>query len=587
MTPRVGSQQDGAQAAGAAPVTAFVSWAHDDETWEQTIADFVLKLRELGIDADADLFHLHDNDVNWAQYGPQAIEDHEFVLLATSLKYKARWEGRGDSRTGAGAVREANVLKSIFDDDRRDFQRKVKVVVLPGATSDDIPRELSSVCPHFDVQTFDLRGLENLMRTLIGRPKWRKIEVGAVPLLPPALLRGADDHGQESAGQQRGLLERLGNVERRLDAIAPDDTVGRENLESQQSTIGVALRAVQQRVEGQPRDENDLSPGTVLLDRYRIERVIAHGGQGVVYAATQMELERIVAIKLVSAELASEQSFSKRFKQEARLAANIDHDNILPVYDSGELPDGSLFLAMKFVDGPDLSTRLRRDGALVPREALPILWQIAAAIDAAHANGLIHRDVKPANVLLEPRSSGTHAYLTDFGLARTVMNPLPLTKYHYTVGTAPYMAPEQIRGGDIDGRVDVYAFGCTLYESLAGKPPYGREAQHLTARIPLPSDSLPDVPPTFDAAVQRAMAKDRAHRADSAREVMELLTAPSVPQPVANPPRAPASGPAAELSSDHVRAERSGPMPMAARIAVHAGFYATVLIIAYLVGRSL
>jgi SEFIR domain/Sigma-70, region 4 len=165
--------------------TALVSWAHSDSEWQATVVEFTYKLRELGIAADADLFHLHDRAVVWTTYGPRAIEESEFVLILASPAYKARWEGTNPPGTGAGAAREANTLKAGFDDDQGAFHRKVKVVVLPGATTADIPTELRAAAQRFEIASINEAGLEDLLRTLTNQPAFVPPAVGRVPLLPP------------------------------------------------------------------------------------------------------------------------------------------------------------------------------------------------------------------------------------------------------------------------------------------------------------------------------------------------------------------------------------------------------------------
>jgi hypothetical protein len=169
---------------GEAPV-AFVSWAHGEPGWQTTVVEFTFKLRELGIDADIDVTHLHDPAVNWTTLGPRAIEESEFVLIPVSSGYKERWEGDAAPGTGAGAAREANTLKALFDKDQKAFQRKVKIVILPGASLDDIPTELRAIAQRFDVPTIDQDGLEDLLRTLTKQPEFVAPPVGRVPLLPP------------------------------------------------------------------------------------------------------------------------------------------------------------------------------------------------------------------------------------------------------------------------------------------------------------------------------------------------------------------------------------------------------------------
>src|SRR5436190_8259775 len=195
---------------------------------------------------------------------------------------------------------------------------------------------------------------------------------------------------------------------------------------------------------------------------------------GVVYRATHVHLGRTVALKLLNPELAASEEFRERFIREARAAAALEHPNIVPVYDAGEV-DGRLYLAMKFVEGSDLAQLLEQETKLTPDRAMPLLEQLADALDAANDHGLIHRDVKPANALLE----GERLYLTDFGLTRRVDSSRPLTGAGRAVGTAAYLAPEQVRGEPLDRRVDVYALGCVVYQCLAGRPPYMRATDML------------------------------------------------------------------------------------------------------------
>jgi hypothetical protein len=216
-----------------------VSWAHDDKAWERTITDFVLTLRRYGIDVDVDLFHVDEPDVNWAIYGPRAIDKSDFVLIAASSLYKARWEETSDPTAGAGAMREANVLKGLFNADRREFQRKVKVVVLPGSGVDDIPQELRAACRQFDVGSIDLAGLESLLRTLTGQPTLEINRVGSVPIFPAS----ADPNAQAGTPQEQelGLRQRLSEVKERQRTASSRTTPSTETLQTQQSTLQAAL----------------------------------------------------------------------------------------------------------------------------------------------------------------------------------------------------------------------------------------------------------------------------------------------------------------------------------------------------------
>jgi serine/threonine-protein kinase len=267
-----------------------------------------------------------------------------------------------------------------------------------------------------------------------------------------------------------------------------------------------------------------LAPGTEFAG-HRIEALLGQGGMGLVYRATQLALERPVALKLIVPEYASDVLFRERFKREARLAARIDHPNALPVFEAGEA-EGMLFLTMRYVDGTDLEAMIAGEGALSPELAAAIIGQVGAALDAAHAVGLVHRDVKPANVLVERGPGGeAHAWLMDFGLTKQVGSASGLTKTSMWVGTVDYAAPEQIQSMTVDARADVYALGCVLFQALTGQVPFPREREvskimaHATEQPPSVTDVLPAAPAAFDEIIQRAMAKDPAERQQSAGEL--------------------------------------------------------------------
>src|SRR4051794_11085409 len=198
---------------------------------------------------------------------------------------------------------------------------------------------------------------------------------------------------------------------------------------------------------------DELDPGA-LFGGYRIEGIAGHGGMGVVYRATQLGLGRTVALKLIAPDVAHDPRFRERFKRESRLAASIDHPNVIPVYEAGEA-DGSLFLSMRWVEGADLLTLIKRGGGVEPEQAARITSQVAAALDAAHGHGLVHRDVKPANVLVVA-GGADHAYLTDFGLVKRTKTSSDVTQSGEFVGTLDYVAPEQIEG-KADASSDVYS----------------------------------------------------------------------------------------------------------------------------------
>ena len=249
------------------------------------------------------------------------------------------------------------------------------------------------------------------------------------------------------------------------------------------------------------------------LAGYRLEELLGRGGMGVVYRAYDLALDRDVALKLLAPHLADDVSFRERFLRESRLAASLEHPNVVPIHDAGEI-DGQLYIAMRLVDGTDLK-QLLREGPLEPARAIHILEQVAGALDAAHARGLVHRDVKPSNVLLD---QAEHAYLADFGLSRYLGEAGAALGAENSLGTIDYVAPEQIRGEGIDGRADVYALGCLLYECLAGKPPFRRASDAATLFAHL-EDEPPSLP-TLDRVLPRALAKEPSGRYQTCAELV-------------------------------------------------------------------
>ena len=292
----------------------------------------------------------------------------------------------------------------------------------------------------------------------------------------------------------------------------------------------------------------DLAVGSMFAG-YRIESVAGRGGMGIVYRATDVALERLVALKFIAPELASTSGFRERFTQESRIAASLDHPNVIPIFHSGE-HDGVLFLVMRYVEGEDLRSELQQEGGLEPERAARIVAQVASALDAAHASGLVHRDVKPANVLL---AANDHVYLTDFGLTKRMVTDPDQTKTGELVGTLNYLAPEQVRGGKVEPRTDVYALGCVLFHTLTGRVPFpveGNEAKlwaHVSEAPPAAS-SVAGVPQAFDAVISRAMEKRASDRFDTAGELGRVALEAVAPT---NAPRArqPAAAPGSSQSS--------------------------------------
>jgi YVTN family beta-propeller protein len=257
---------------------------------------------------------------------------------------------------------------------------------------------------------------------------------------------------------------------------------------------------------------------------YEVVELLGRGGMGEVYLAFDPRLERRVALKVLAPQLAEDEAFRERLLRESRLAAALDHPNVVPVYDAGEA-DGTLFIAMRYVDGTDLRRLLLDEGALPPERAIAIGAQLAGALDAAHARGLVHRDVKPSNVLVDHGEGREHCYLADFGLSQSVANR-PTTDGEL-LGTVDYVAPEQIRGDAVDGRADEYAFGCLLYEALTGERPFAGSSDiatiyaHLEEAPSPASVRRPELPEAVDAVLARAMSKDPEERYESCGALVE------------------------------------------------------------------
>jgi serine/threonine protein kinase len=314
-----------------------------------------------------------------------------------------------------------------------------------------------------------------------------------------------------------------------------------------------------------------LPPGAEI-SRYRVENLVARGGMGLVYRARDRRLDRPVALKVLSPEYTDHPQFRERFVRESRLAAAVDHPHVIPIYEADEW-NGMLYIAMRFVEGADLHGVLA-GGPLDIATTLRILGQAAAALDVAHRAGLVHRDVKPGNLMMSGAGPGfvsedVHVYLTDFGLTRKVASISGLTTQGQFLGTLNYVAPEQIRGEDVDRRADVYALACVAFEMLSGQPPFVREDDaavlwaQMYAAPPALADIRADVPDAMEAVLQRAMAKHRDERPVTCGEFVAALRAttalpPGGPRPVAQPiPRsapgdsgAPASLPPVEPSPE-------------------------------------
>ena len=260
--------------------------------------------------------------------------------------------------------------------------------------------------------------------------------------------------------------------------------------------------------------------GQVFSNRYRIEREIAHGGMAEVYLARDQSLDRLVALKALFPEYAREPSFVERFRREAQAAANLNHPNIVAIYDWGQ-EDGTYFIVMEYVEGRSLRDLIRSEGPLDPGQAADITAEIASALAFAHRSGVVHRDVKPGNVLLT--QSGT-VKVTDFGIARAGTSD-GLTQTGSVMGTATYFSPEQAQGLAVDGRSDVYSVGVVLYELVCGVAPFVGDSpvsvayKHVREEPIPPSRRNPDVPPALEQIIMSALAKDPDHRYQSADDL--------------------------------------------------------------------
>jgi serine/threonine protein kinase/subtilisin-like proprotein convertase family protein len=302
-----------------------------------------------------------------------------------------------------------------------------------------------------------------------------------------------------------------------------------------------------------------IGPGTTF-GTYRIESALGRGGMSVVYLAEDPRLARRVAIKVLAPELADDETFRNRFIRESQLAAGLDHPNIVPVYEAGEV-EGRLFIAMRYVQGVDLRTMIARDGRLTPDRTARLVRPVAGALDAAHRRGLVHRDVKPANILVALDQDEEHPYLSDFGLTKHTSSKSGLTKTGTFMGTVDYVAPEQIQGAVVDGRTDEYSLACVVYQCLTGAVPFDKETEvatlfaHLQDPLPKVSDVRSDIAEDLDEVVARGMAKDREERYPTCTAMMDAFVeaeglrvtrepVPFDPTVVAAPPQQqPDSGP--------------------------------------------
>ncbi len=300
----------------------------------------------------------------------------------------------------------------------------------------------------------------------------------------------------------------------------------------------------------------------------RLDAVLGRGGMGIVYLAHQLTLERKVALKLISGEFAQDFAFRERFQRESRVAASIEHPNVVTVHEAGE-DAGLLYLIMRYVPGTDLRAMILEDGRLHPERAAGVMQQVGGALDAAHGLGLVHRDVKPANILIGAGAGEDRCYLADFGLTKLAAATGGLTNTGQWVGTLDYVAPEQIQGARIDARADVYALGCVLYQVLTGCVPFAKDSEvakmwaHIGEPPPSPRAADPSLAPAFDAVIGRALAKDPDDRFPSAGDLGRAAAAAAAGTTVTQPERSVATGaasPATTVASS--REEPARPQPV-------------------------
>jgi hypothetical protein len=288
---------------------------------------------------------------------------------------------------------------------------------------------------------------------------------------------------------------------------------------------------------------------------FRIERTVGRGGMGIVYLARELRLDRLVALKVIRAELATEESFRARFRSESLTAASVEHPRVVTVFGAGER-DGLLYVAMRYVPGRDLGRLIAARGVLDAEGAADLIAQVADGLDAVHAAGLVHRDVKPANVIVaEPAPGELHAaaYLTDFGLAKAIASTSGLTATGEVIGTVDYMAPEQIEGRRVDARTDVYALGCVLFHTVTGEVPFPERVStakmwaHLNEPPPATGSRAGDRASALDPVIRRAMAKEPADRFPSAGDLGRAAVAAVRGEAVTEPERLVGAGEAAPL----------------------------------------
>ncbi|MBO0825966.1 MAG: serine/threonine protein kinase, partial [Actinobacteria bacterium] len=298
---------------------------------------------------------------------------------------------------------------------------------------------------------------------------------------------------------------------------------------SNRSYLGEVVDSASDQFAGEANDSlSRLREGSRIAG-YVLEQRVGKGGMGVVFRARHELLGRMVALKILAPDLASDEAFRRRFILESRAADAVSNPHIIPVYDAGE-EDGAMFIAMQYVSGGDAHTLVRRNGPLPPDRAAGMVSAVASALDAAHAVGLVHRDIKPANILVDIQpGQPDHVYVSDFGLSKDTTFSHGLTASGQFMGTPDFSAPEQMRGDRVDGRADQYSLACAAYVLLTGAPPYPRDDvtaviwAHMTETPPTITSRCPHLPTAVDEVLARALAKDPRQRYPACRKFADAL----------------------------------------------------------------
>jgi len=302
-------------------------------------------------------------------------------------------------------------------------------------------------------------------------------------------------------------------------AVVAGRTYLAPSLGARLATIGAQSVS---RLPGLSDRQPQLAVGSTFAG-HRIDAFVGQGGMGLVFRATDCTLDRQVALKVIAPDVAGDRVFRARFERECRLAAAIDHPHVVQIYHAGEA-NGLLYVTMRYIDGTDLHKLLRKQGRLEPPRAVALLAQIAGALDEAHRLGLVHRDVKPANVLIATRRGAEHGFLTDFGVTKRTVEQ-SLTRTVLPLGTVDYIAPEQAAGAEVDARADIYSLGCVLFEALTGEVLFERDSDvdklwaHVHEPPPTLRSVIPELPVGLQNVLVRALAKDPEERQQSAGEL--------------------------------------------------------------------